>query len=163
MRMGRQGSSITEALVSAGILSLAAASFAQGLENFNVQQARSDRSVALQELLVDSASTLLRQDFFSISEDCSRVASLASRCLNVAGDDLTGNLAPDPLSLPGTERRLTRMGEVSQSGDYCVEVLSCRDLGSNRLKEVKLRGYFRIQAGQVSVVQRDLAFRKGRW
>lgn len=163
MKLGQEGSSIIEALISVGLVSLAAASFAQALENFNAQQSRADRNVAVQELMVQTATLLMRQDFHQITQECARVLNRSPRCLNQAQTELTEASAPDPLALPGTERRMDRLGHVTTSGDYCVEIAACRDLGTDRVKEIRLHGYYRIQGSAVSISQRSLEFRKGRW
>jgi len=170
----KSGFSVVAAIVAVVVVCILAVVVSNVFSNQKIGEARLNRRVQGEQILVDSAVGLQNYDYDSLYAICVAKGAVGVEVIGTC-NVLLGQ-APTPSPTPSStvtptpspssaflEIRRNWNGDTDTSGNVCIELSRCDTKASNRILEVKLTGYWKDSKSDGLLQSKTLLFRKTRW
>lgn len=165
--LDRHGVSLITVVAAITILSIAAAVFMQMSGSMLFAGSRIDQSLRGQQVLVGVAADIQRMDYSQIVSDvCNNKTAgeaLPNNCLVSDKLQAYSSQTVPAAGMPALNILLNENGKISETGDACVSLVSCKLMGSNNMLELKLMAFWKDPDPKKGVVSRPTLLRRVRW
>ncbi len=174
--MSKHGFSLVSALIGIGLLSLGLMALAYLITSGRVFEARQDRRVWVEQVLAETAYTVLKIPYQMINdgdEYCKNKFTIdptrVSKCLSASG--MISPPSPPPGVPNSPFRKIVEVGRewngdvaaAGSRGRICVEVDHCEKKAKDYLYEITLVAYWDNPNANQSVQKIFYTFRKSKW